>query len=814
MASKYELLNSITEDIFRQEALIPLLGKMGFEHVRLRHGSKEYGKDITYSETSKLNLTYYAVVAKVGDISGGASGGRNTILISTIKDQILQAFTIPIEDVTDPHSQEVYVNQVLVWTTGKISDNASKRIIKDIKVEYRNNVTFIDGERTIELLDQYYPTYFTIGDIKISNYFDKAKATYNRLDELYAIGGPNAQKQIPSIFVSPTLELIPKIKSKQAKQEHLPNKRYSFAKLLALNTNVFIQGQMGSGKSTILRKLLIEIIDKNVRELNKYPIPVLMRYKRLDLKNNDAITIATQNEYAKFSENQEGHDISNLLKDGRFVILLDGLDELESSAEIDNAINISREFAKKYPKTRLVITSRMMEVLKTSDFLTGFTVYRIEDFNVHQMKELITNWFGVDNQQGKQLIKLVSEPMTLSTLPLTPLTLSLVAILYQSGLNELPASLTELFEKYTELALGRWDIGKDIASQIDWKKKLLVMRKISWDMVTNYILETDLKEIKDQVDKLSSERGLAVDNNVLFRELVERSGLFVLNLNGSLEFKHRAFVDFFAAGELNNKTDAINIVVEKFPEAWWTRAIFFACGLKPEGEGEEYIKAIMQNVDKSDCGAFNYAMQLGLLAQATYLAHRDIKTAALRDSLITFVDAWDELAIHFQNAYKKGRIPKPVPHLFLLTVFTGAVRYSAGSATLSGAVAHLTDEVLNPKHIVTTIDESTRKRNEWFAFILAVSSAAATNVADFIALFESNIILDPAFIQIGQFEAEFLLEEEWVAEDTKDALKDLIKEQKKKLKRNKGYLDRLATHEPFLLASNSTSKNLEETNTE
>lgn len=799
MSTKHQKLNTLTEAEFREEVIIPLLIKMGYERVRLRHGPQEYGKDVTYCEPSKLtSATHYAVVAKVGKISGAASG-RDSILIQTIKDQIIQAFTIPIEDVTDTRSHETYVNQVIVWTTDTISDNAQKRIIKDIKVEYRNNVTFVDGDTTIEHLEKYYPSFFTIGDKVISSYFEKSKSTYNRLAELYTIGGTNAQKSLPVVFVSPTLEHIPRIRSKQAKQEKLPNKRYSFSRLIEHKTNILLLGEMGSGKSTILRRLLIEIIEENEKNLQKSPIPVLVRYKNLDLKESDPILHMVIEEYCRLSDSSSTDDVMDGFIAGNFIILLDGLDELDSERDIDAAIESTLEFIQSYPKAKIMVASRMMEVFKTNNFAAKFAIYKIEDFSLTQMKELITKWFGSGDPNGKQLIKLISEPMTLSTLPFTPLTLALIAILYQSGFNELPANLTELFEKYTELALGRWDMGKDLASQIDWKKKHLVMRKIGWDMLETYNTEIDDRQIKEYITRLSTERGLTIDVNLFFKEMVERAGLLLKNIDGNFEFKHRAFMDYFAGGELNSKSDAVQFVVDNFPNPWWSRVIFFACGLQPESEGEAYLKAIITQINKDDCGAFHYALQLGLLAQATYLAHQDTKIEAVRKSILAFIEAWDDLALSLHKAYESGKIKKQIPHLFLLYIFSGIVRLSLGSLTLSGALSLLVRECIENKENLTNVNDLERRKNEWITFCLAIASANANNINDFIMLFDSNIIIDPGLLQIGEHEAEFLLDDEWITKEEKNDLQEMLKSIRKKLKNSAEYLNSLASQKPLLL---------------
>src|SRR5690606_11844830 len=124
---------------------------------------------------------------------------------------------------------------------------------------------------------------------------------------------------------------IPRVRSKQAMQEGLPNKRYSFSKLLKLRVNTFIFGDMGSGKSTLLRRMLISIIEDNEQALRKSPIPIYVRLKRLNLNSEDPILEEVSAEYERLSEG-DSHRVKDDLSAGKFVVLLAGLDELETKA--------------------------------------------------------------------------------------------------------------------------------------------------------------------------------------------------------------------------------------------------------------------------------------------------------------------------------------------------------------------------------------------------------------------------------------------------------------------------------------------------
>jgi hypothetical protein len=802
---KLERLNRLSEEEFRELVLMQLLRKMGYEKVRLRHGTDEYGKDITCCINSALGSTYYAIVAKVGDISGAASGKLSGLLM-TVKEQIDQAFSMPIEDIADDKSNNIPVNRVIVWTTGKIRNHAIKRVTDGLDTRYKNNILFKDGETTIEYLDKFYPSFFTIGDASIANYFDGAKKAYGHVEELYSIGGRSNQNTLSAIFVSPTLQHIPYRRTKQARQERRPNKRYSFSKFMSLPNNpVLILGEIGSGKSTLLHRIVLNTIEQNEKDLKRYPIPLLLRFKKLDLNTTQPIHKALEEEYSRLSEDPTPRDIEDDLQKGNLLVLLDGLDELEDESHIEHALNILRNFAHSYTQTKVVVTSRMLEILRKTNILALFSVFRIEDFSINQMRQLILKLFRDDTSDGKHLIKLITEPSVATSLEFTPMTLTLIANLYQNGFKDLPANLTELFEKYTELALGRWDISKDISSQIDWKKKQLLLRKVGWQLLKSSSTEIDFGSLKSHLHNLNEDRDLNIDEEAFLREIIDRSRLLILNDDNNYEFKHRAFMDYFAGMELTTKVDSVDIVVKNFPNASWSRVIFFACGLKSEGLGEEYLKAIMENVPVDECGALHYALNLGFLTQAAYLAHKSIKIEAVRRTLIYFVDGWDELAEDFNEAYSSGRIKQLIPHMFALYVYAGMIHFSIGSSTLSNSLSHLTELYLSNKEKSVSSEVNSIK-DEWLIFCLTIALSNASLISDFITLIRDGGIKNPALLHIINMEAELLLEQAWINETDKTAVKDLLKWLQPKLTANEGYIEKLSSSKPMLLAdTNKTS---------
>jgi energy-coupling factor transporter ATP-binding protein EcfA2 len=790
-SEKQKMLLELDEASFRTDLLGPLLKKMGYEKVRERHGSQEYGKDITFYQPSDLGGTHFAVVAKVGNISGAASGRAN---LATIVNQIGMAFEMPIEDVED--KQEYHVDRVIVWTTGRISNNAQRQILNAQSEKFRN-VSFKHGDATIDLLEKYYPAFFTIRDPYVSDYFASAKESYSRLEELRALGHSSERHLLPLIFVPPTL--MPYGIKKDEK------KRYSFDDLLTTSHNVIVVGEAGSGKSTLLRRMLLRIIEENERAGQRAPIPILIQFKKLDIDDAQGIEKALNIEFSRFSPTglvaPEGETD---LADDSVVLLLDGLDELKTEDRINQALNLVRGFNRKYPQIRTILTSRLSDIFEKPEVLSNYLVLRIAGLTPVQMVEFVENWFGQDSPVGKRLARFVQAPNSLQGLPKTPFTIALVAILYESGTKEIPANLTELFAKYVELALARWDTSKDISLQFEWKVKEFILRRVSWELHQQRLLEMACGDFESMVERLGAERGLPVDATSFCREVLDRSELLIRNDSDEYEFKHRAFQEYFVGAEINSRANAAEIAVDKFHDPWWSRPIFFACGLRPDSE--DYLRIIMERIPLSGESDLGVAMNLGLLAQAAYLVPKQTKSKAISYTLDILTEAWDDFCQFYAGLEEKIEDEVPIPpHIFYLSFFSGFAVYALGSITLASVLSELIEVHTSQSTIGLSAREKAKR--EWYAYFLALASARCGRIEGFAKVLESGIIKDPGFLALLKAQADSIAEHTWLEDQERSIAKGWARKLGRKLKRCKRYLRGLQKSGPLALPPPDTPDN-------
>lgn len=775
-SQKLENLRKLNEAEFREDVLIPLLKKMGYEKVRERHGTQEYGKDITFYESSKLSNTYYAVVAKAGKISGAASGNRN---LSTINTQIDQAFMIPFEDVED--KKKHHIDRVIVWTTDSISNNAQKQILAQSSTRYRP-VDFKDGQATIELLEKYYPAFFTIRDPIVSEYYNRAKGNYAVLEDLRTLGTSENSRPLSIIFVPPTFSEITEIKIEKNHLKYKKDKnKWYLNQIEVISDNLILTGDAGSGKTTVLRKLFLSVIKNNEKESKREPIPILVRIKKFDFSLENPIQKLIKDELERFNCQDLSDELASHLTTGSIAIFLDGLDELETKEKIDKAFHNIKHFSETYKKVKIIITSRHVFLLEEMLNMPNFRMFRINELEPTQMVKFVENWYGQGTELCRKLVDIIIKKQSLKGLPATPLTLALIAILHESSpWKEAPANKTELFSKYIELALGRWDASKDISVQFEYSIKKFILQQISWDMHERNEVEINFDDFETLIDLLAEEYGLRLDIDVFCKEVIERSELLFKTHKNSYEFKHRSFQDYFVGLEINRQPNSTEIIASKFLEPWWYPAIFFAGGLTPDHE--EYIQAILEKGPPPRPKSLFYAKNLGELVQATFMITKKTKLKVVRLVLEQLIESWQHFCDFWNTLENKPIIIKEMsPHILFLLIHASVSQIALGSVTLSPVLSELANEYLNIYSDISGSSDHEIIRSEWRLFLLASACAECDeNINDFYKIFQSQIIYDPSFLIVGAIYAKEISDRTWLEDEITALYKKLSKKLAKK----------------------------------
>jgi hypothetical protein len=154
MAITKAQLSAMKEAQLQTQVLIPLFQSMGFQHVHLRQGSTELGKDIVMWKPGELGeRVNYAVVAKAKPVSGKASGPSSA---ANVRFQIEQAFGNPWLDPMT--TEEQWVERCWVVCSKAIKNEAITAIKGVLSNSNLDKVTrFINGDELWELIQKHLP---------------------------------------------------------------------------------------------------------------------------------------------------------------------------------------------------------------------------------------------------------------------------------------------------------------------------------------------------------------------------------------------------------------------------------------------------------------------------------------------------------------------------------------------------------------------------------------------------------------------------------------------------------------------------------
>ncbi len=138
------------EDLYCTDILYPLLRKMGYIDVRYRHGTKEYGKDFTFSEQTKFgNLRHFGLQAKAGNLRGNVNADIDEII-----GQLNDAFSMSYHEISANETRQI--STFIVAISGQYTNNAKEKIIQKTPKHFLGSVYFIDRDKTIELIEKYW----------------------------------------------------------------------------------------------------------------------------------------------------------------------------------------------------------------------------------------------------------------------------------------------------------------------------------------------------------------------------------------------------------------------------------------------------------------------------------------------------------------------------------------------------------------------------------------------------------------------------------------------------------------------------------
>ncbi|HEY3252139.1 MAG TPA: NACHT domain-containing protein [Ignavibacteria bacterium] len=618
---KEQFLLKYSEDEFRDQVVRPLLLRIGFKDGRDLCGPNEKGKDAVFLSENMLGIDeIYAIQTKKGSLNLSRKREQNVVEACT---QLKTALATDVYFVKD--KKRYKPDKVILCTSGKINDAAKDYIINEIK---DNRIIFMDVFDIVPLIDQNYRELWFGIDAELMPYFRAIKRNvedfaYNDLNT-DLISRNDAKDAATDEMYVPINLYRQHLKTKKVKGElkEVPNlDEIPIQALLTRKHNLMlILGDAGTGKSTILRRLTYILAKKGVNDLNLYTIPILIRAieiaKQIHAKSLLDICV---DETCRLTNSSKPSFSADDLKSGRVILLIDALDEVSKEENKSLIVNSLLSFNEVYPDCKIILTSRENPTLNKINLLNLFTTYYISSIGFKEVGKILKRFErsqSLSEDESKELLRRLQE---IHGMELNPLLVSVFAMTSDYNKKDIPANITELFKKFTEVMLGRWDQDKGLEHQYHAPLKDFLLKQIAFELHKDGKTSMDLNQFKSIVAKDLASRGHSADINVLTDEIINRSGLFRLTQD-RIEFRHHLLQEFFAGRGVPNQ-EYLKIIIK---EDWWQRAIVFYFGENPN-ESKAILDVIKSVKAFTKEDLFIATLTLGLSLQASYLLKLDDK---------------------------------------------------------------------------------------------------------------------------------------------------------------------------------------------
>lgn len=376
------------------------------------------------------------------------------------------------------------------------------------------------------------------------------KRAYNNYSIINTLAFKERVKKLKDIYIPLTIYPVDNKKEKKlTKIEGYPKE------LLDKYSRILITDTAGMGKSTLMKRMFLDVID------GQFGIPIFIELRRLN-ENNDILNeVAIQ--LGGLNDGFDKEILETLFVDGEFIFFFDGYDEISSSNKAFVTRNI-QDFVAKASNNKYILTSRPEEELAC---FGEFQEFRIRELKKVESYDLLRKY----DISGKTSRLLISKLETgnysmINEFLKNPLLVSLLFAAFDFK-QTIPLKKHIFYRQVFDAYFDSHDLSKG-DSYVHEKKSNLdlddfdkVMRKIGYECLRKQKIEFEKDELLNIIDSAKSGfSNLKFASTSLLGDLLKAVPLFCQD-GMYYKWVHKSLQEYFAAEfiykDSKNNQDAI-----------------------------------------------------------------------------------------------------------------------------------------------------------------------------------------------------------------------------------------------------------------
>jgi predicted NACHT family NTPase len=321
---------------------------------------------------------------------------------------------------------------------------------------------------------------------------------------------------------------------------------------------MLIVGKPGAGKTTFLKNLAIQCIRGKFKP--KF-VPIFITLKDFA----EATGHPNLLDYIQWLINTMSYtdikaSIKAILRVGKALILLDGLDEVKES-DSNYVLGEIQKFSNQFHRNQFIITCR----IAAQDYIfEQFTEVEIADFDDQQIATFAQKWFHNkhDTLEATRFLQKLKANPPIRELATSPILLTLLCLVFEDSRN-FPSNRSELYKEGLDVLLKKWDAMRKIERDrvykglsLKRKEDLLSELACSTFKDGNYFFKQReaerqiTKYLQNLPDASTNPEILQLDSKALLKSIETQHGLLVERAKSIYSFSHLTFHEYFTARKI------------------------------------------------------------------------------------------------------------------------------------------------------------------------------------------------------------------------------------------------------------------------
>ena len=378
---------------------------------------------------------------------------------------------------------------------------------------------------------------------KAEHFQEYLERTYNKYSIINTLALRNTRVKLKEIYVAQTLVKEEPYKDDEnaTKIDKLP------VELIKEYKKILIKDTAGMGKSTITRRMFIDLIDNGLEDVG---IPIYVELNRLNRERT--IIQEILEELDSLSKKFDGSLLLKLIKGGGFIFFFDGYDEISIADRIEVRKDIQTFISKAGTDNYYILTSRPEEELSS---FGDFQSFRIKALTKKEAFELLGKYDKTPQKKmSDKLIKLLKsgEYSSIDEYLENPFLVSLLFAAYDYK-QTIPLKKHLFYRQVYEAFFEKHDLSKGIGahqkrSGLDVDDFSRVLRYVGYVCLKKIGVKFDKETILNVIEDAKTYcANLNFNKSDFFKDLQTSVPFFCQDGDKDFKWVHKSLMEYFAA---------------------------------------------------------------------------------------------------------------------------------------------------------------------------------------------------------------------------------------------------------------------------